>query len=178
MLSILPPDSELTITGTYRYYDDNGIKQELEFFKQDIHTLLIAGHFKPIPASGVSSSTLHPLAVQFDNVKIQNPSAYVEGDLSFENMKNNSLNFLYQMEIVTTNRAAGRKTVIPISNTVLKRLKRQRRSADHRRAVESDQTYDYQVIFRDRYGNVLPTEPQTLEGVVKPAVSARIRSFR
>ena len=172
VLSVLPPDSNLTIRASYRYYNNNGEKVETGkngvpvLFEQNIHTLDLE-HFTPVKVNVENGDQYLSTSLAFKNLSIENQQIPDEETSLFDRSKMLSTTYIATGEVIATSRS-GNTIVLQIPATNISKLK-QGKTLDLTIGgnLDSNTNYTYEFKFYDKYGNQIKTDPVTISGETK-----------
>lgn len=171
VLSVLPPDTNLTIKTSYRYYNNNGEKVETgkngipALPTQEIKTLSL-DEFVPVQASVSEPSDILPRSIKFDDITLKNRDTVDTSASLFEKSKVNSLGYISSGELIATPVDSSKSTkVISIPANTISKLKLGN-SVEYTTSsnMESDTEYRYEFKFYDKFGNRIITNPETING--------------
>lgn len=173
VLSVLPPDSNLTIKASYRYYNNEGEKVETgkngvpALFEQNIHTLSLE-HFTPVLVNVENGDKYLATSLVFKNFNIANQQIPDEETSLFDRSKMLSTTYISQGEVVATPRNGGSSTVLQIPANNISKLK-QGKTIDLTIGgnLASNTEYNYEFKFYDKYGNQIKTNPTQVTGETK-----------
>jgi len=179
----LEPGSKAFIYGQYEYeyYDEAGTK-----LKKKVTTPKVAAQLLSLPKDGSGIPAIRGnwdeiFAVSssqagFEHVKFVNPAVYdadQEG-YSFDNFKNNILNYLSSVEVEFTPEGDGDRVKVTIESDTLEwaKLEEEEESTvsvkTKKGLLQSNKKYTYKVTAKDPFGNELPLRMSVGEGKYTP----------
>ncbi len=168
-LYTLPPDTEMKIQYTYRYFNmvdtvdkDGNIvtKTVRESYTSDLI---------PVKTKALDEVSIYPLEVEwldvvgqnpnrinFKSLKTSNTSDYIVGDDSWQNFKLNTLNYLTNLTVTLVDTNTKEKVNVNINAaTMLKATQEKGTDYLSSMALQSNSKYQYIVRGYDKYGNEL-----------------------
>ena len=172
VLSVLPPDSDLTIRASYRYYNNDGEKVETGkngvpvLFEQNIHTLGLE-HFTPVKFNVENGDSYLATSLVFKNLSMKNQQIPDEETSLFDSSKMLSTTYISSGEVIATS-SSGSTTVLQIPAGNISKLK-QGKTIDLTIGgnLDSNTEYTYEFKFFDKFGNQIKTEPTIISGETK-----------
>ncbi|MCC8059876.1 MAG: hypothetical protein LIO81_03405 [Clostridiales bacterium] len=149
------PGTSVWLEGTFVWLDDSGEKQT-EYFMDNIllKTLPIEGNVKDIVYEGDEAETYQSSAISIQDIVLSS-----EDD-------NTSLSYISRAVLtVKEEGTTGTTTEIYITGSTLRSMKSGNAytwTSD--KLFDSGKTYNWTLEFYDRFGNLLPTDPETISG--------------
>lgn len=170
-IGVLPPDSELYIEGSFRYYTENATREThifMEKEKNSFNTLPIKNYLEPVQITndGEGATAIWPTQVMMSGLRVYNTTDYDKDDTSFDNFKKNTLPYIAKAVIQasedggTTYIDAGRLT----SGALMTLLSGDEVDflSDIKVKLKTQTDYDCRLVFYDKFNQEIPTEPSTL----------------
>lgn len=171
VLSILPPDSDLYIQGTFQYYDQHNNKVDETFLETTkVSTMKMKDNLSDINVDYEESLPLLPNKLKIKQLHLENNSDYDKEDTSLENFYKNTLPYINRVSFVFVDQQTNEELTSNLNaDTIKKLMDQQTLDVESGAILKSNTSYNYRIELYDRFGNLLPTNPDIVQSQIHTA---------